>query len=561
MARTLPFPLDQIQISITARQPKWKIEIFDVKSSDDTIGDVVRQVTASSPPTLAVLTGPRDFTGDMVQATITEIASDFVEGVSATTVQLQIADPNGLFDPFNTIGNPTGDGRWLRRGNVVRIKEGDARIDEDDWPITFTGRLVGQAGTLTSRDPGSTPQIIHCEAVGRESDFLKKRINSASFPIGTTYLTIATDIATNDMGLDGDEIEFAGFGSDTMFQPIQIGDETPMVSLARIMFVDGFVPKFDGRGVLTQALGLITGIPVRTYVDDSFAASVDRPFSKLDPPNSVTIRGLNQDMAKILQPVQVLATLSLTIGYFTQDETIEIPWSEDKTQLAQNFYVDTLRSVNGGLSFLGADEKFTEISSGPTTEGSVGVRCDFTTGFAPWLIVFFLVEYVILSWVPDEVVTVGFVGGVGVTVNVGSAAAAISLAIAMLIMMKIGRGNYAFMGEPFEFVHEEISALAELEGLLSEDIVELEIENHLISSQPKLDGLARDVLFEQQAKGNPRIFRMLNDLRLETNDEFRGLSGRDFKIKQLARTLIRTQDGGVAISTVNAFETTTGFTP
>ncbi len=561
MARTLIFPLDQTQISVTARQPKWKIEIYDVRSTADTIRQVVQQVTAASPPTLATLTGPRDFTGDVLQATITETAGDFVEGVSATTVQLQIADPNGVFDPFNTIGNPTGDGRWLRRGNVVRIKEGDARIPEADWPITFTGRLVGQAGTLTSRDPSAPPQIIHCEAASRESDFLKRRINSASFPIGTSHLTIANSIATEDMNLDLDEINFAGFGTDLVFQPIQIGDEQPMVSLARIMFVDGFVPKFDGRGVLTQALGLITGIPVRTYFDDTFAASVDRPHSKLDPPNSVTIRGLNKDMTKILQPVQLLAELSLTIGYFTQDETIEVPWSEDQTQLAQNVYVDTLRSVNGGLTFLGADEDFTEISAGPTFEGSVGMRCDFTTGFAPWLIIFFLVEYLALTWIPDIVVVLGLGASTGETINTGSSAAGLALAAAMLIMMKIGRGNYAFIGEPFEYVHEEISALAELDGLLSEDIVELEIENHLISDQDKLDALARDVLFEQQAKGSPRLFRQLYDLRLETNDEFRGLSGRDFKIKQIARTLIRTTDGGVALANVNAFETTPGMNP
>jgi hypothetical protein len=144
---------------------------------------------------------------------------------------------------------------------------------------------------------------------------------------------------------------------------------------------------------------------------------------------------------------------------------------------------------------------------------------------------------------------------------VGSAAAAISLSLALIVMTKIGRGDYAFVGEPFEYVYEEISATAELDGLLSEDLVELEIENHLINDQTKLDNLARDVLFEQQAKGNPRIFRNLLDLRLETNDEFEAFGGRFFKIKELTRTLIRTGDGNTALATINAFETTPGLAP
>lgn len=555
MSRSLIFPLDQIQIS-PVRHPKWKIEIFDIRSTADTIGDIVRQQTAASPPVLDTQTGPRDFTGDVLQVTINETSSSFVEGVSATTVQLQIADPHNLFDPFNTIANPTGDGRWLRRGNVVRIKEGDARIDEDDWPITFTGRLVGQAGTLTSRDPNANPRIIQIEAVSRESDYLKSKINSRSFDIGTTYSAIALDIAQSEMGLDLDEIEFSGFGTDSAFQPIQFGDEAPLVSIARIMFVDGFVPVFDGRGVLTQRTGLITNVPARTYADDGFASSVDRPFSKLDPANRVKLRGLNSTMSKIVQPRQVLAELGLTTGYFSQDETIAIYWSEDRTQLAQNVATDVQKSISGGLSAFGGED-FTPIPAPNSLEGTIGMIVEIDTGYTAALLISIAVGYVAAAWIPDTVLA----AVVGETLPVGRFVQALALVSILLLMTQIGRGQYAFVGEPFEYVFEEITAIAELEGLLSEDVVELEIENHLINSQSKLDDLARDVLFEQQAAGNPRIFRKLYDLRLETNDEFEGLTGRLFKIKNMSRTLIRTKDGGQALATADVIETTPGLAP
>lgn len=550
MARSLSIDLNLIQTS-PKRQPAYKVEVYDVRSTSDTIGDIVRGLTLN--PT----TGPRDFSADVLSVQFDEQISDIVDAVSSNVIGLVVADPNGVFDPFNAIADPTGDGRWLRRGNVVRIREGDSRVDDSLWPVTFTGKLVGQAGTLTSRDPESARRIV-MQAVGREADFLRYKNTSRSFDIGTTYLAMGTDIAQSDMALDADEIDFAGWGATTAGQPVQFVDEPPMVSLARLMFVDGFVPRFDGEGKLTQSQAFATGVPDRIYTDDGLISAMDRPFSKIDPPNSVVVKGLSSVMTKVVQPRQRLAELTITTGFFTQDETIDVFWSEDKTILAQNVSTEVVRSVNGGLSVLGGGESFSFLPSPNGLEGFIGVTAEFSTGYAPWLIVFLTATYVALSWVPDQVVTVPLLGQ-GFTINVGSAAAAAALAAALIIMTKIGRGNYQFMGEPFEYVFAEIVARAEIDGTLSQDVVELVIENHLVNTQADADDLARDVLFEQQAKGNPRSFVGPHDLVLEPNDTFEVLSGRLFKVKRISRTLQRGLTAPVA--TMDALEITPGIAP
>ena len=372
--------------------------------------------------------------------------------------------------------------------------------------------------------------------------------------IVSALVILVLDIATTDMALDADEVEFTGWGSTVTAQPVQFGEEEPMVALARLMFVDGFVPVFDGRGVLKQALALISNIPTRIYLDDQVIVTMDRPFSQLNPPNSIWIKGLSATMSKVIQPRQVLGGITITTGYFTQDESISTFWSEDNTLLGQNVAIDVKRSVNGGLTGLGAEEVFTLIPAPSGLEGSIGMRADISTGFAPWIILVLTIIYVVLSAIPDA-------AGVVFTIPIGRVIQAIALAAVLLIMTKIGKGEYDFVGEPFEYVFAEISGRAELAGLLSGEVVELIIENHLINDQTVLNTLARDVLFEQQASGQPRAFSNMFDLRLELNDEFEALTGRGFKIKGIQRALKRTSQGNEALAAIDAFEITGGLNP
>jgi len=550
MPRALTTDLDIIQTSPSGRRPGFKVEIYDVRSSGDTIGDIVRGLT------LEALTGPRDFTADTISVSIEEKAGDFVEsGISGSSVSLSIIDPNDQFDPFNVIANPTGNGRWLRRGNVVRIYEGDERVPKADWPITFTGVLQGQAGNLFSRDPNASPKIVVMQAVDRSAGFLRYPKNSDSFAIGATYLSMATAIATNDMGLDADEISFTGWGAQVTGQPFQMVEDPPLFHIAQLMMPSGFLPIFTGEGKLTQTQPLLIASPDRAYTDDGLFIAINRPFNQISPANRVVVVGLEKFLSKAVQPRQQLVEASLTTGYFTQGETLEVYWSEDRTLLAENIAGKVDKSINGGLSVLGGSEDFQDIGSPGGQEGTIGSRLEIESGFAPWLLVFLLVTYLVLSWIPDEVVTALVAG---FTINVGSAAAAAALAAALLVMTKIGRGVYRWFGDPFEYVLKEIREIAERDDILTADRIQVLIENHAINSVTDARNLARDVLFEQHARAQPRQITMIHDLKLVPHDVFERPGNRFYLVEKISRTL---QRGQPVIAQVDTFETTSGLDP
>jgi hypothetical protein len=215
---------------------------------------------------------------------------------------------------------------------------------------------------------------------------------------------------------------------------------------------------------------------------------------------------------------------------------------------------DVVLSVNGGLNKLGNEEDFTFIAAPPDGEGTTAVVIEISTGFFGGLLIYIAIIYLIYAVIPDTVISLFG----GITISVGRLIQAICMILMMLIMTKVGRGKYAFYGEPFEYVFKEIRAVAKVEGTLSADINEVEIQNHFIQTQSDADDAARDVLFRQQIRANPRSVTMLHDLRLVPDDIFERESGRQYLIGEIGRTLTRNPTSGVSAD-VTAYEVTEGL--
>lgn len=552
MARALVPELNNLMVSNHPRQPAFQVLVYDVRSTINTINDIV----AGNP--LVPETGPRDFTDEVLEVTLEDRAGDFVNtGIAASSLGLTLVDPNDLFNPLNRLLDPTGDGRWLRSGNVVRVKEGDASVPEADWPTTFTGVLIGSPGVVRQRTDGGSA-VINVQAVDRSAKFIQANVTSVAFGIGTTYLTMATDIAKLDMGLDDAEIDFAGFGTRiTGHRQTQFVEQAPLVSLAQIMMVDGFMPRFNGEGKLTQSLGNITGFPDRVYTDQNTILSIEQPFANEDIVNSVCIIGLDANLSKITQPRQELAEAQLTVGYFAQDEDVDVYWSEDRTQIAENVTIDVKRSVNGAINF-GGSEEFTLIPAPGGSPGHIGVNVSISTGFAPYIIIALTIGYVAAAWIPDTVLS--FI--VGETLPVGRFIQALALIAIMLIMTNIGRVHAEFDGSPIEFVYKEIRACARQSGLLVAERNEVVIENHMVQDQSTGDSVVREILFRQLARGNPRVIRQVYDVALEADDIIElpdeKYGARRFLINTITRTLRR---GEPTIAELSGFEITSGLAP
>jgi hypothetical protein len=556
MPRNLSYNLDHIMTDATKRQPDWVVRIYDVRSTLDTINDVVL-FNAFGTGFLDPLTGPRDFTADVQSIQVRERRGDYVNGgVQSSEVRLSIVDETGLFDPLLIIDmNPASAeyqnavGRFLRAGNVVVVILGDSRVDMGEWPTIFTGAITGQVGRARSRSDGPKSTMT-VRALGREARFLQYNRTSNSFGTAESFKNAATNIAQNEMGLDADEIDFGTWGSQNFqHKSVQFVEEPPLVMIAQLMFPDGLLPKFDGRGILTHVTSLITGAPDRVYENLDVIRHLDRPLADIEQPNCVTVVGLDKNLTKISQPPgQRLRTLELTTGFFASDEEVTVYWTDDQTLVAEDIEPRVLKSVAIGI--FGGGEEFTEIPAPGPGGGSIGIILTISTGFAPWVATFFLLTYVLLALIPDEV-------AVFFTIPFGRVIQAIALAAAVYIMTQIGRGSYEFLGTPIEYVYKEIRETACDDGKTVFDGNTIEIQNHLINTSADAVNAAKNTLFLLQAEENVRSGQMLHDLRLEPDDIFEIPGNQTYLIDEISYTLIR-NPARVQRATVKCFETTPG---
>ncbi len=545
MARPLIFDLDQIALgNSNQRQPVYQVLVYDLRSTTDTIRDII------VGNTLLTLTGPLDITNIVSEPLIKEQAGAYFSGgIAATELTFRVIDERGRFDPLGVAADPTIEGRFFRTGNVIRIIEGDAQVDASFYPVTFTGTIFGQCGYDRNKTTGKSELTVR--ATGRQTDFNQYSRTSDEFTIGTSLLTVATTIATDDMGLDVDEIDFPNFGADLIpHKSVQFVDETPMMVLSRIGFLDTLLPFFTGEGKLSMIPDRATGAAARLYDGRNHIISIIRPVADVKPPNAVCVVGLSATLSKAVMPRSVLATFQITTGFFDKPVKERIFFRDDKTLFAENVRLKTQTSVNGGLSGLGGGETLTPILSGdPEQLGTIGVELEVDNGFAPWLVILLLTVYIDASLIPDEVATF-------FTIPVGRIVQAVVLISAMIIMMKIGRGSYAFTGDPFEYVYAEVRNCAEVSGTGAfAGRNELVLENHLISTAPQAKAAAFEQLVRAQADKTPRTITMIHDLGMEPGDIMEFLdTGDRFLVAAISRTLVR--DPSRAIATVTCFDIT-----
>ena len=556
MARALDPDLDALQLS-QRRRPGYRIDVFDIRSTSNEvdptrINDVVLFLQGLA--ILPAIVGPREFTDDTIQIDVTEAAGDYVDqGIAATSIVFQVSDPDGEFDP---VGNPApGDGRWLRQGNVAVLREGDEELDESKWEITFTGALQGQPGQERGRNTGRS--VLACKCSSREVDFLRRKNTTRNFLQGTAFDDIGNEIAETDMGLDPDEINLGSFGGGrlTCHLSTQFVDESPLATLAKLMFPEGFMPRFEGDGRLGTTTGVISKAATRIYAESQLPIAITRPILEFNGTNDVEIIGLDCDLTKVTQERQLLATAGITTGYFSRDSKIPVIYSEDGTQQAESLSFVVLQSVGDSPITFGSESFSPTIQSdGGSISGEIDVSGSIGAGIL--LIGLIVGAWVLSLGIPDTATSApGPVAPTGRSFTVFAGKAI------MFILGQNGRGEYEVHGRPYEYVFKEIRAVARISGIRSEDREQVSIENHLIGSQSDADDIAIRTLRRERAKQNLRRVETLHDLRLEPDDVFQvgtGLGLRRYMILSISRTLTR---AGNDTATLGCFEVTPGVRP
>lgn len=472
-------------------------------------------------------------------------------------------DTDYTVDEFN--GQITGVGtRWVAATDYY-VSYSAHTIPVQDWPITFTGTISGRAGAdERDREGNATLQVT---AVDRMASYLKITTTSAAYDQGTSYQEMMRALLEDDAGMGPDEFDLLTVGQShlTSQSTTQLVDESPVLSVAKIAFVDGFVPRFRGDGVLTLAPTTVTNGADIIYDDENLFTGFARPFNPVDGPNEVEVLGLDANQSRIDQPRQVVATATLTLGFFGGDASIRVKFSDDETQQALNTSLNAVSSVTGALIPFGAEEWNPIVDD----DGGVrGGRIEVAGAFYAPLVTTLYASRIATSYLPDNVVVAGIGASTGSTISVGrivEGAAAIAIA---LIQATIGRGDYEILGDPYEYVFKEIRRTARVKDVPLEERRTVQVENHLLDNDnydedtmtgiDEVQNVANRELIGVRKRQNTYVTVMRHDLRLEPYDKFRLPDGREFIIISIQRTLSRNE---MQTATLQLFETTAGVFP
>lgn len=535
----------------------FRVFLYDIQSTAAdaiplTFGDVVNGSAS------AVELEITNFVSDVA---LTERGSDGFNLVpGSVSAQLRFVDSKSTYDPVD--GSSPGT---LKAGNVIRVVEGFTSIDFSEWVNTFTGRISSRpARDLPDREGNS---ILTINAEDRTAEFVKMVSTSPKYEQGQTYNDILVGLATSAKGLalTSGEYSFGTVGvANTVAQKsLQFVEESPFVSIAKVLFVSGFVPRFDGSGVLRPVSMTVDKSSSRVLTDSNFVGTVSRPQDPNPVPNQVFVKGISADMERVLQDDQVVATAGITMGFWTGDSSIRVVFSDDKSILVQNPRLRIIQSVRGGIVPFGDEEEFeftvedtdpTDLSIAGTTEGKIKVDGAF---YAP-LVTSLFAGRIAASFIPDAVVVAGVGASSGSTIPQGRIIEGAISVNASLVQAQVGTGQYEILGQPYEYVFKELVGEAIVANLRDGEKRAVSVENHLITSQADVDATALRELRLVRKRGNIRSLTMRHDLKLEADDKLRLADDSTFIITNITRNLSR---GSAWTATLGLFETTVGVNP
>jgi len=390
--------------------------------------------------------------------------------------------------------------RLFSNGMPIQITMGDRRIFAQDWPPIFTGVVRGHAGGHTANRGEANIQV---QCFGRAQAFQKQIIVGINFDFGTDLGDMAVDTAMIELGLEREEIRFGLFGAITKQKANALAQIEKMQGLFQIMHHVGRKPYFNSRGQLVAHDTSFSKPPVYTFDRSPLIRSITRSQHLGNIINSVNVFGLSHKLSRVNMTSRALQEINVTVGYFDSHYKEVIFFSADKTLRASNTSIQIVHS-----SSFGSGATWTPIDE-------FSGKLDIDTGYAPELI-----GLVITAWVLVALAEYLFLGSGQTTIAATLGAAKASLTVGILLLMQeIGRWRIFVLGEPFEFVHEELSAIAVLKGIITADVNEgPPVSLHWLHNLVDVASRAKDLLTRELVKGQQYVIEMAQSAVLETDD-------------------------------------------
>lgn len=395
------------------------------------------------------------------------------------------------------------DERTLLDGAPVRLYQGDARIDPEDWPCIFTGVIRGNPSvTRIERKDSGGIQTMTIAAYDRAEQFLNRIVIGRSYDTGTDVGKASVETAIEYLGLDRREIGIGEQGFALSHEKNHLVDIEALNGIYELLFPVLKKPRFDSNGILIAADMDLNKPPARVYSTWKLVETLKRSERLQSANNAVKVLGLSNVMTQVCKQNQRLAVVTLTSGWFEMDIKHWVWFSTDKTVKAKDTYMHTKHEM--GISGTDSWHPILEADGFTTFRGYIAI----STGFYPAL-------NALITWIW---------AGSAIAFRVDPGAwemglIEIACMITILgILQRIGRGEYEIYGIPFENVYQQLSAFAWLLGTSQDDWRETEKRNDLLYTLDLCEAHAKELLRRELAKGHTYTIRMIDDPFLETDD-------------------------------------------
>ena len=492
-------------IETDVQKPLFKILSYDVSTATgETWGSII------------------DGTASQIPVDLTQYVTTFQWGYDKLSVQL--ADEALQFHPDTGSLSIT-----ICNGRGIRLLEGFQGVPEDQWIVTFSGIIQGVYSWSLVRGPVPVARFsVHPRNTSQAWN--RRNITSSEFTVGADWSLMFRNVAQDVMGLEDVELNIEQpwglvFDKNTN-QIVNIPAWEALTLLAQGNFNRIW---FNGKGQLASYPFTLDRVD-RVLTNSQLIGTYSQPGGDSEVINKVSVTYIDNVLTKVVGTRQSLGQGNLTAGFFDFETKLDVFYSEDKMQRAENVELIVKQSIN--QNDLGISIGSERLDIRDEFGGQIVITVDFwvsalaTAGIA---------GVISSSFIGDEVVSIG----AGVTIPTGRIIEGASIVAVFLAMMILGNGVYEIVGQPFDYAFLEKKAICLCDNLQFYEEKEMELRNEFISTVPHAEQLALNELLFQKSLGQPRSLVLQNDPRIEKGDILQLPTGAKFFVQEAAKTFTR----------------------
>lgn len=452
----------------------------------------------------------------------------------------QIADEILRFHPDS--GDLTVN---ILQGRGIRLLEGFMDVPQAEWIPTFSGVVQGTYAWNLVR--GKNPQAtVSVQSRASNQAWRQRFITSKEYTVGTDYSVMFNDVAKDIMQLSDVEVLTPATWNFLFDKQVnQIVNISPWEGLTSLAQGGLLRLWFNGNGQLATYPLTVDRLPVLTLTNNQIHSYV-QAGTETEVINKVVVTYLDNFLTKVTGERQSLGTANVTTGFFDQEIKLDVHYSDDKKQRADNVALVVQNSINQndlGIS-IGTESLVINDEFG----GELVVTVD---AFVTALATAGIAAIISAAAIPDKVLTAGTpTAQTGFTISEGRVIEAAGIVAVMVAMMILGTGVYEVVGNPFDYAFLERRAIALIDDILFWEEKELEIRNEFISTAEHAHSLALQELLFEQSKLNPRNIVIQYDPRIERGDIIELPQAVKFFVLEGSRTLERGKAQALALGGV-----------